>query len=83
MCSGFGINWTENSRVQFTERQTEVVEFVRRWWTEHGYGPSMREIGDGLAISKSAAFQDVTRLWKKGALAYTPGRKRSVRVAGD
>ena len=63
-----------------TDRQTEVVEFVRHWWAEHGYGPSMQDIGDGLTISKTAAFADVKRLVHKGALRYTPRVRRSVRL---
>lgn len=63
-----------------TERQTEVVEFVRQWWHDHGYGPSMQDIGDGLTISKTAAGGIVHRLVQKGALRYTPRVRRSCRL---
>ena len=62
-----------------TDRQSEVVEFVRHWWAEHGYGPSMQDIADGLTISESAALRTVRLLAQKGALKYTPRVKRSTR----
>ena len=64
-----------------TERQAEVVEFVRRWWVEHGYGPSMRDIADGLAISRGGAFKHVKALVERGFLRYEPRAHRSTRLA--
>jgi len=63
-----------------TERQSEVVEFVREWWAEHGYGPSMQDIADGLTISRASAHQRVRALAKHGVLHYRPHTCRTTRL---
>jgi repressor LexA len=64
---------------RLTDRQQEVVDFVRQWRQEHGYGPSYRDIADGLIISKTAAIEHVKRLIRMGVLVRTPRRARSIR----
>lgn len=67
--------------MDLTERQQEVVDFIRRWWAEHGYGPSLAEMAEGLAISKPVALDTVRRLHRLKVLKYTPRTARSTRLA--
>lgn len=66
--------------MELTDRQREVVDFIRQWWAEHGYGPSLQDMADGLAISKPVALGTVRRLKRLGAVKYTPRVARSTRL---
>ena len=37
-----------------TKKQEEVLTFVKKFIVEHGYPPSVREIGAGLGLSSPA-----------------------------
>ena len=63
------------------ERQEAVIEFVREYWAEWRFGPSYREIADGIGVASSSnATYWVRKLAREGLLAYAPGIARSVRV---
>lgn len=62
-----------------TPRQRRIMEFVRTWGEEHGYPPSVREIGQavGLVSPSSVAYQ-LKALERKGYLRRDPNRPRAV-----
>jgi repressor LexA len=62
-----------------TPRQRKIIEFVRTWGEEHGYPPSVREIGQavGLVSPSSVAYQ-LKALERKGYLRRDPNRPRAV-----
>jgi repressor LexA len=64
-----------------TARQRKIMEFIRSWGEEHGYPPSVREIGEavGLVSPSSVAYQ-LKELEKKGYLRRDPNRPRAVDV---
>jgi repressor LexA len=64
-----------------SERQLKVLEAIRDWMRDHGYPPSVREIGDavGLTSTSSVAYQ-LRVLEKKGYLRRDPHRPRTVGV---
>jgi repressor LexA len=61
-----------------TERQRMIVEVIEESVQRHGYGPTMREIGDavGLASTSSVSHQ-LTRLEEKGYLSRGTGQPRT------
>lgn len=63
------------------QRRDRIVQFVGNYWLAHAYGPSMREIaeGVGLAAWSSAAYQ-VAVLVAEGRLDRAPTIPRSIRV---
>lgn len=67
-------------------RQRRILEFLRDWGSQHGYPPSVREIGEavGLVSPSSVAYQ-LKALERKGYLRRDPHRPRAVdvRPAGD
>ncbi len=69
-----------------TARQRRILTFIRDWVGEHGYPPSVREIGEavGLVSPSSVAYQ-LKELEKKGHLRRDPNRPRAVdvRQSGD
>jgi len=52
-----------------TERQAEVLAFIRKFQASHGAGPSVREIGSHCGIiSPNAVAGHIKALEKKGFL---------------
>jgi repressor LexA len=66
---------------ELSDRQLKVLEAIREWMREHGYPPSVREIGDavGLTSTSSVAYQ-LRVLERKGYLRRDPHRPRTVGV---
>ncbi|MEU6628448.1 hypothetical protein ABZ905_09150 [Streptomyces parvus] len=66
-----------------TARQEAVMAVIRSWLTEHGHGPTVREIGArvGLSSTSSVAHQ-LSRLEARGLIART-GRDWSTCVLGE
>ncbi len=66
---------------ELSERQRRVLEAIRAWMRDHGYPPSVREIGDavGLTSTSSVAYQ-LRVLERKGHLRRDPHRPRTVGV---
>ena len=64
-----------------SKRQRGILGFIREWVEEHGYPPSVREIGEavGLVSPSSVAYQ-LKELEKKGHLRRDPNRPRAVDV---
>jgi repressor LexA len=64
-----------------TARQRRILSCIREWVEEHGYPPSVREIGEvvGLVSPSSVAYQ-LKELEKKGYLRRDPNRPRAVDV---
>jgi repressor LexA len=67
-----------------TPRQLEILRFIRDFRNQHGYSPTMQEIGDCFSLSKVTAFEHVGALEKKGLLFRGAKHKaRSLQVAPD
>jgi repressor LexA len=67
-----------------TPRQLEVLRFVRNYRMQHGYSPTMQEIGDHLRLTKVTVFEHVGALEKKGLLVRGAKHKaRSLQVSPD
>ena len=65
---------------QLTERQQVVLEAIRVWIKEHGYPPTIRELGQRIGIkSLRGVTTHLETLVKKGALTRTRGA-RGLRV---
>jgi len=64
-----------------TKRQKQVLDFVLKFWEEHGYSPSYEDIGSGLGIaSKSNVHRLIYSLVNRGFLKNQPGKSRSLLV---
>lgn len=67
-----------------TPRQLEILRIIRDGRREHGYSPTMQEIGDRLGLSKVTVFEHVEALLAKGLLHRGSQHKaRSLRIADD
>lgn len=63
-----------------TERQNEVLDFVRQFMADHGYCCGYQDIADHLGITQMAARGHVVLLERKGKIAREEGVARSIRV---
>src|SRR5260370_41054918 len=52
-----------------TRRQKQVLDYLRGYMREHGYGPSLEEIGRHLGVASLATVhKHLTRLEDRGAI---------------
>ena len=66
---------------QLTERQKEVYDFIKDKIESRGYGPTVREIGDGFGIkSPNGVVCHLKALEKKGLIRRDWNQKRGVEL---
>ena len=58
---------------EITEKQNNVLDFIKKFAAEHGYPPSIREIGQALGLSSPATVHThVRKLCNAGYLRVNP-----------
>ncbi|MCI0379509.1 MAG: transcriptional repressor LexA [Gemmataceae bacterium] len=66
---------------QLTERQREVYDFIREKIESRGYGPTVREIGDGFDIrSPNGVMCHLKALEKKGLIKREEHSARAIQL---
>ena len=63
---------------EITERQREVLEYIKWHRAEHGYSPVTREIAKHFGMSIKGAYDHVLALRKKGAITMVDHVSRSI-----
>ncbi len=64
---------------ELTERQLEVLRFIARQIEDHGYPPTIREIGEALEIRSTNGVNDhLKALERKGYLTRDPVKSRAL-----
>lgn len=67
-----------------TARQREVLEIIERHTREHGYPPSVREIGEAVGLtSPSTVHAHLAALQRRGYLRRDPTKPRAIEVRWD
>ena len=67
-----------------TARQRKIVRFIGDWVREHGYSPSMREIGRAVGLTSTSSVEhQLSALEAKGYLRREAGCPRTVEVRGQ
>ncbi|MEW6516851.1 MAG: transcriptional repressor LexA [candidate division FCPU426 bacterium] len=65
--------------MMLTRKQKEVLDFVESYRREHGYAPTLREIGEALGLSSVATvYQHLKHLEAKGLIRREGGRARQM-----
>ncbi|MBV8197494.1 MAG: transcriptional repressor LexA [Candidatus Eremiobacteraeota bacterium] len=66
-----------------TERQQRILHAIRDFTSEHGYPPSVREIGERVGLSSSSTIHaHLKALERRGLLARDPTKPRALRPSG-
>ncbi|NLY51390.1 MAG: transcriptional repressor LexA [Firmicutes bacterium] len=69
---------------ELTERQREVLEFIKERVREKGYPPSVREIGEAVGLrSSSTVHGHLRRLESKGYIRRDPTKPRAIEIIHD
>jgi len=64
------------------DKQTEIYEFLKTYTENKGYPPSVREIGEAVALkSTSTVHGHLKRLEKKGMIKRNPSKPRALEIA--
>jgi repressor LexA len=67
-----------------SERQQQVLGYIRKTVEERGYPPSVREIGDAIGLSSpSTVHSHLSALVEAGALRRDPTKPRAIVVVDD
>jgi len=68
---------------ELTDRQRQVLMFIRQTVAERGYPPSVREIGEALGLSSpSTVHSHLLSLTKMGYLRRDESKPRAIEVLG-
>ncbi len=65
-----------------TDRQREILDFIRGYHGEHDYFPSLREIAGNFKLSIGTVQTHLDYLRRKGALDWDKGKPRAMRLGG-
>ena len=70
---------------KLTNRDQEILDFIKTYIAKHGYAPTYDEIGEGVGLySKSSVYDHMQKLFDLGELETDhPGSPRAIRVKGD
>ncbi len=69
---------------QITEKQNNVLDFIKKYSAQHGYPPSIREIGKGLGLSSPATVHThVKKLANAGYLKVDNNKFRAMEILVD
>jgi repressor LexA len=67
-----------------TQRQQAIFDVIKQFTKEHGYAPSVREIGERVGLSSSSTVQCHLRtLEKKGLIRRDPTKPRALVSGSD
>ena len=70
--------------LKLTKRQQEIFEFIKRYSAEHGYPPTVRDIGQAIGLtSSSTVHAHLANLERLGVLRRDPTKPRAMEVLID
>lgn len=73
-----------NNLKQLTEKQNNVLDFIKKFTATHGYPPSIREIGKGLGLSSPATVHThVKKLCNAGYIKVDTNKFRAMEILVD
>lgn len=68
---------------KLTNRQKEVLDYIKNYVAKHGYPPTVREIGKALGLNSPATIQShILALESKGYIKKTNSKYRSLEIVG-
>lgn len=62
-------------------KTAQILHFVCEFTAEHGFGPTIREIGNGVGLRSTSTVSDyLVRMTRDGLITSIPGTPRSIHV---
>ncbi len=69
---------------KLTNRQKDVLDYIKSYVADHGYPPAVREIGGALGLNSPATIQShLNALETKGYIKKTNSKYRSLEIVGN
>ncbi len=69
--------------LNLTKRQREIFEFIKSYSSQHGYPPTVRDIGKAIGLtSSSTVHAHLSNLEKIGLLRRDPTKPRAIELLG-
>src|ERR1700719_3568832 len=69
---------------QLTERQTKILDYIRRVTRDRSYPPSVREIGENVGLSSSSTVHNhLNQLERRGLIKRDASKSRTVQLVQD
>jgi repressor LexA len=65
-----------------TEKQRRILEFLKEYAKNHGYPPTVREIGAHFKFLWAAARGHLQALQRKGFIKLNPSKSRGIEIPG-
>lgn len=65
---------------ELTERQKRIMEFLKSFIREHGYPPTVREMGEHFGFTWPAARGHLRALQRKGVIRMQPLKSRGIEI---
>ena len=67
--------------MDLTKRQQEIFDFIKRYSSQHGYPPTVRDIGKAVGLtSSSTVHAHLANLEKLGLLRRDPSKPRAIEM---
>ena len=71
------------TKLNLTRRQAHVLEFIREFIRDHGYSPTLEEVGEMLGVNRVTIFEHVRALESKNWIRTRKHCSRSIEVVPD
>lgn len=75
-----GVIILKNEENKLTERQKDTLLFINDFIKNKGYSPSIKEVAQGIYVSKFVAFKHIEQLKNKGYINYIPHTPRTITI---
>jgi repressor LexA len=70
--------------LKLTKRQQEIFEFIKSYSSQHGYPPTVRDIGKAIGLtSSSTVHAHLSNLEKLGLVRRDPTKPRALELLGQ
>jgi repressor LexA len=71
----------EDASMDLTKRQQEIFDFIKNYSADHGYPPTVRDIGKAVGLaSSSTVHAHLANLEKLGILRRDPSKPRAIEL---
>ncbi len=67
-------------RKKLTQKQQEILDFIKNYIAETGYPPAVRDISNAFGMSSKGAYDHITAIEKKGYIRRNPLKPRAIEL---
>ncbi len=71
---------TKSADKKLTDKQSNILEFIKKNTKESGFPPSVREIGENFGITVKGAYDHIKAIEKKGFITTQQNKSRAIVV---